>query len=86
MVDMYKFIVYFCDIYYYQLVNDMGIDNIVCFMGLLGFGQCIGIDFGKDEFVELKGVLFLQEWKKQCFKCVDQQKWYVGEMIFIGIG
>ncbi|UCV03794.1 penicillin-binding protein 2 [Dechloromonas denitrificans] len=86
MVDMYKSIVHSCDTYYYSLANDMGIDTIARFMGQMGFGQRTGIDLGKDELAESKGVLPSQEWKKQRFKRPEQQKWYAGETISIGIG
>jgi len=85
-VDMYKSIVQSCDTYYYMLANDMGIDNIAKFMGQLGLGQRTGIDIGKDEFGESKGVLPSPEWKRQRFKKPEQQKWYAGETISIGIG
>ena len=85
-VDMYKSIVHSCDTYYYMLANDMGIDNIAKFMGSLGLGQRTGVDLGKDESGESKGVLPSQEWKKQRFKKAEQQKWYAGETISIGIG
>jgi len=85
-VDMYKSIVHSCDTYYYILANDMGIDNIAKFMGSLGLGQRTGIDLGKDDAGESKGVLPSQEWKKQRFKKPEQQKWYAGETISIGIG
>ncbi|KXB31486.1 penicillin-binding protein 2 [Dechloromonas denitrificans] len=86
MVDMYKSIVHSCDTYYYILANDMGIDNIAKFMGALGLGQRTGIDLGKDDLSESKGVLPSQEWKRQRFKKPEQQKWYAGETISIGIG
>lgn len=85
-VDMYKSIVHSCDTYYYMLANDLGIDNIAKFMGSLGFGQRTGIDLGKDDGGESKGILPSQEWKKQRFKKPEQQKWYAGETISIGIG
>ncbi len=85
-VDMYKSIVHSCDTYYYILANDMGIDNIAKFMGSIGLGQRTGIDLGKDDSGESKGVLPSQEWKKQRFKKPEQQKWYAGETISIGIG
>lgn len=85
-VDMYKSIVHSCDTYYYMLANDMGIDAIAKFMGSLGLGQRTGIDLGKDDGGESKGVLPSQEWKKQRFKKPEQQKWYAGETISIGIG
>ena len=82
MVDMYKSIVASCDTYYYMLANDMGIDNISSFMGSLGLGSRTGIDIDG----ESEGVLPSQEWKKKRFKKPEQQKWYAGETISIGIG
>jgi penicillin-binding protein 2 len=83
---MYKSIVHSCDTYYYMLANDMGIDAIAKFMGSLGLGQRTGVDLGKDDSGESKGVLPSPEWKKQRFKKPEQQKWYAGETISIGIG
>lgn len=90
-VDMYKSIVQSCDTYYYMLANDMGIDNIARFMGSLGLGQRTNVDLGKrnkdgDSETESRGVLPSPEWKKQRFKRPEQQKWYSGETISIGIG
>ena len=85
-VDMYKSIVHSCDTYYYMLANDMGIDAIARFMGSIGLGQRTGVDLGKDDSGESKGVLPSPEWKKQRFKKPEQQKWYAGETISIGIG
>jgi penicillin-binding protein 2 len=82
VVDMYKSIVVSCDTYYYVLANDMGIDAIARFMGSLGFGSRTGIDISG----EAEGVLPSQEWKKKRFRKPEQQKWYAGETISIGIG
>jgi penicillin-binding protein 2 len=81
-VDMYKSIVVSCDTYYYVLANDMGIDAIARFMGMLGFGSRTGIDING----EAAGVLPSQAWKRQRFRRPEQQKWYAGETISIGIG
>lgn len=82
LVDMYKSIVHSCDTYYYMLANDMGIDNISAFMRQLGLGQRTGVDLEG----ESEGVLPSQEWKRKRFKKPEQQKWYAGETISIGIG
>ena len=82
MVDMYKSIVQSCDTYYYMLANDMGIDNISAFMGQLGLGSRTGIDIDG----ESEGVLPSQQWKKKHFRKPEQQKWFAGETISIGIG
>ena len=82
LVDMYKSIVQSCDTYYYMLANDMGIDLIARFMGQIGLGQRTGIDIEG----ESEGVLPSPEWKKRRFKRPEQQKWFAGETISIGIG
>ena len=82
LVDMYKSIVESCDTYYYALANDMGIDNISRFMGSIGLGSKTGVDLEG----ESEGVLPSPEWKKKRFKRPEQQKWFGGETISIGIG
>ena len=81
-VNMYTSIVQSCDTYYYMLANDLGIDNIANFMRQFGFGQKSGIDIAG----ESEGVLPSQAWKRARFKNPEQQKWYAGETISIGIG
>ncbi|MBP9800779.1 MAG: penicillin-binding protein 2 [Sterolibacterium sp.] len=81
-VDMYKSIVASCDTYYYQLANDLGIDNIANFMAPFGFGSKTGIDIEG----ESTGVLPSPAWKKKRFRKPEQQRWYAGETISIGIG
>jgi penicillin-binding protein 2 len=82
MVDMYKSIVHSCDTYYYALANDMGIDAIARFMKPLGLGSRTGIDIDG----ESEGVLPSPEWKRKRFKRPEQQRWFAGETISIGIG
>lgn len=82
MVDMHKSIVESCDTYYYLLANDMGIEGIAGFMGQLGLGSRTGIDLEG----EAEGVLPSPAWKKKRFRHPEQQKWYAGETISIGIG
>ncbi|MBI4193699.1 MAG: penicillin-binding protein 2 [Betaproteobacteria bacterium] len=81
-VDLYKSIVVSSDTYYYMLANDLGIDAISRFMARFGFGSRSGIDIPG----ESEGVLPSQEWKKRRFRKPEQQKWYAGETISIGIG
>jgi len=81
-VNMQRSIVVSCNTYYYQLAADMGIDNIARFMGQIGLGSETGIDISG----ESKGILPSPEWKKSRFRSAEQQKWYAGETISIGIG
>ncbi|MFT3760346.1 penicillin-binding protein 2 [Thauera sp.] len=82
MVDLHKSIVVSCNTYYYQLANDLGIDNIARFMGPFGFGSRTGIDLPG----EAPGVLPSPEWKRQRFRRAEQQQWFAGETISVGIG
>jgi len=82
VVDMLRSIVVSCNTYYYQLAADMGIDNIARFMGQIGLGSETGIDISG----ESKGILPSPEWKKARFRKPEQQKWFAGETISIGIG
>ena len=81
-VDMYKSIVESCDTYYYTLARDMGVDLMHDQMMPLGFGQITGIDI----LGESRGVLPSTEWKRTTYKKPEQQRWYSGETISLGIG
>ncbi len=81
-VDMYLSIVKSSNVYYYSLANELGVDAIHDFMKPLGFGQLTGIDING----EVRGVLPNQDWKRRTYKKPEQQKWYAGETISLGIG
>jgi penicillin-binding protein 2 len=81
-VDMHRSIVKSSNTYYYSLANDMGVDAMHDFMKPLGFGQITGIDLKG----EVRGVLPSQAWKRSTYKRPDQQRWYPGETISLGIG
>lgn len=81
-VNMYTSIVHSCDTYYYILANDMGVDGIHARLQGFGFGELTGIDI----FGEVRGLLPSTAWKRRAYKRPDQQKWYAGETISLGIG
>ncbi len=81
-VNMYRSIVQSCDTYYYILANDLGVDVIHDQLKRFGFGELTGIDI----FGEVRGLLPSTEWKRKAYKRADQQKWYAGETISLGIG
>jgi penicillin-binding protein 2 len=81
-VDMYKSIVQSCDTYYYMLASDLGVDSMAQQMAPFGFGQITGIDVKGEQ----RGVLPSTEWKRRAYRRADQQKWYAGETISLGIG
>ena len=81
-VDLYKSVVVSSDVYYYMLANELGIDAIAAYMKHFGLGSKTGIDLHG----EVPGVLPSPEWKTKRFRRPEQQRWYPGETISIGIG
>ncbi|PPE70001.1 penicillin-binding protein 2 [Caldimonas thermodepolymerans] len=82
MVDMHRSIVKSSNVYYYSLANEMGVDLIHAQLAPFGFGQITGIDIEG----EVRGVLPSTEWKRRAYKKPEQQRWYAGETISLGIG
>ena len=81
-VNMHAAIAKSSNVYFYSLANEMGVDTIHDFMKPLGLGQLTGIDL----LGESRGVLPSQAWKRAYYKRTEQQKWYAGETISLGIG
>jgi len=81
-VDMHRSIVKSSNVYYYSLANEMGVDLMHELLSPYGFGQRTGIDLEN----EVTGVLPSTAWKRRFFKRPEQQRWYAGETISLGIG
>jgi penicillin-binding protein 2 len=82
IVNLHRSIVISCDTYYYGLAVDTDIDQQHAFLTQLGFGQPTGIDIDGEK----GGLLPSREWKRKRFKRPDEQKWYVGDSVSVGIG
>jgi len=82
IMDMHRAIVESSNVYFYSLANELGVDAMHDFMKPLGFGQLTGIDING----EVRGVLPSTDWKRNYFKRPEQQRWYAGETISLGIG
>ena len=81
-VDMMRSIVASSNVYYYSLANEMGVDLMHEQLSPFSFGVKTGIDLEG----EVTGVLPSTEWKKKYYKKPEQQRWYAGETISLGIG
>jgi len=81
-VDMYRSIVKSSNVYYYSLANEMGVNLMAEQMEPLGFGRRTGIDLES----EGTGILPSTDWKRRYYKRPEQQRWYAGETISLGIG
>lgn len=67
-----------CDVFFYQLAYDMGIDKMHDYLGQFRFGQKTGVDI----IGESPGLLPSREWKRKN----RRQPWYPGETLIVGIG
>jgi penicillin-binding protein 2 len=81
-VNLHRSIVISCDTYYYGVANDTDIDALHGFLAQFGFGQPTGIDIDG----ERGGLLPSREWKRKRFKSPQEQKWYPGDSVSVGIG
>lgn len=81
-VDMHRAIQQSSNTYFYSLGVEMGVDMIHDFMKPLGFGQITGVDLQG----EVRGVLPNMAWKRSAYKRPEQQRWFPGETVSLGIG
>lgn len=77
-IDMVNAIAQSCDVYFYVLAQDMGIDVIHRTLTGFGFGAPTGIDIGG----EASGLIPSTQWKREALG----QPWYPGETLIAGIG
>ncbi len=50
-----------CDVYFYELADDIGVDHMAEFLAPFGFGSLTGIDIGGEK----PGLLPSREWKRK---------------------
>src|SRR5207245_10362570 len=77
-VDLHQAIGHSCDVFFYNLGKQLGIDRISFYAGNLGLGHRTGVDLPGEE----TGVMPSEAWKQRVF----HPKWYPGETISVAIG
>ena len=77
-VDLHKGIVQSCDVFFYNVGNRIGIDNIAKYADMAGLGHKTGIDLPN----EMQGTVPSTEWALR----TQRRKWYAGETISVSIG
>jgi penicillin-binding protein 2 len=70
------------DVYFYRLASTLGIERIDSFLEPWGYGQATGIDIGGEK----AGLLPTPDWKRRSFKRPEDQVWFPGETVNLGIG
>lgn len=76
--DLRKAIIESCDVYFYDLALNLGIDRISSYLSGFGFGEQTGLDLNG----ESSGLLPSREWKRR----TRNLPWFPGETLITGIG
>jgi len=70
------------DVFFYRLASTLGIERMAAFLEPFGYGQPTGIDIGGEK----AGLLPTPDWKRKAFKRPEDQTWFPGETVNMGIG
>jgi len=81
-MTLHSAIVRSCNVYFYGLAVELGIDRMESFMKGFGFGSRTGIDIAG----ESGGLMPGREWKRTAFRSREDQNWFNGETVSTGIG
>src|SRR5258706_7920715 len=81
-VDLVDAIARSCDVYFYGLAAQIGVDRIAAFAAHFGLGALTGIDISG----ERPGLLPTPAWKRQAYKRPQDQVWDPGETVNLGVG
>ena len=71
-----------CDVYFYKIANEMGIDKMSHFLKQFNLGAPTQVDVDSEK----NGVIPNKEWKRNNFTSRENQSWYKGETVIAGIG
>ena len=77
-MDLRDSIVQSCDVFFYKLAYELGVDRLHDYLQQFGFGDHTGIDLTG----ETTGLLPSREWKRRA----RRKPWYPGETLIMGIG
>jgi penicillin-binding protein 2 len=81
-VDLHDAIEQSCDVYFYEISRDIGIDNMQRYLNQFGLGMSTGLDMAG----EAGGLVPSREWKRKAFSERADQVWFPGETIIASIG
>lgn len=81
-VNLYSAIEQSCDVYFYSMARELGIERMGGFLQTFGLGDITGVDIGGEQ----KGLVPSPAWKKKAFRQPGEQVWFPGETVIAGIG
>ncbi len=77
-LSLHNAIVNSCNVFFYNVGEELGIDRISHYATMMGLGRKTGIDLPNED----AGLIPSSEWKQRVLKT----KWYAGETISVAIG
>jgi penicillin-binding protein 2 len=81
-VDLQAAIEQSCDVYFYSVARDLGIERMSSLLKGFGLGGITGLDMPGEK----GGLVPSPEWKRAAFKRQADQVWFPGETVITGIG
>jgi penicillin-binding protein 2 len=81
-VDLHDAIAQSCDVYFYEISRDIGIDRMHDYLDKFGLGKETGLDM----VGEADGLVPSRAWKRQAFRERADQVWFPGETVIASIG
>ena len=81
-VNLYNAIEQSCDVYFYSMARELGIDRLGDFLKAFGLGTATGVDIGGEQ----PGLVPSPAWKKKAFRQPGARVWFPGETVISGIG
>ena len=81
-VDLQTGIEQSCDVYFYSVARELGIQRMSDFLKGFGLGDVTGLDMPGEK----GGLVPSPEWKRKAFKNPANQVWFPGETVITGIG
>jgi penicillin-binding protein 2 len=81
-MDLHDAITQSCDVYFYEISSDIGIDNMHYYLNQFGLGHQTGIDISGEH----PGLVPSREWKRASFRDPADQRWFHGETVIASIG
>ena len=77
-IALHRAVVQSCDVFFYHVGHDLGIDNLAIYARELGFGEKTGIDIDSEK----EGLVPTRDWKSR----VKKENWSPGETLLCAIG
>jgi penicillin-binding protein 2 len=81
-MDLHDALTQSCDVYFYEISGDIGIDRMHYYLDQFGLGHTTGIDINGEH----PGLVPSREWKRNNFRDPADKRWYNGETVIASIG